>query len=118
MNANPPRVSRRAIFGLGGAIGATIAFGLPAQATSHTNAYSIATWRSLTGEYLQIEGRPHLVRSVSIGHGDAFYVNVDASGLSEQLIQASHPMIGTVSLFGTVHGNTAIFTFNSSTEGK
>ena len=118
MNANLPRVSRRAIFGLGGAVGATIAFGLPAQATSHTNVYSIATWRSLTGEYLQIEGRPHLVRSVDAGYGNAFHVNVEASGLSEQLIQASHPMIGTVSLFGTVHGNTAIFTFNSSTEGK
>ena len=118
MNLKSPRVSRRAMLGLGGAVGATIAFGMPTQATSHADAYSITTWRSLPGEYLQIDGTPHLVRSVDAGYGSAFHVMVEASGLSERLMQVSHQKIGTVNLFGTVHGNTAIFTFNSSTEGK
>lgn len=118
MNLNSPRVSRRTMLGLGGAIGATMAFGMPTQATSRADAYSITTWRSLTGEYLQIDGTSHLVRSVDTGYGSAYYVMVEASGLSERLMQVSHPVIGTVNLFGTVHGNTAIFTFNSSTEGK
>lgn len=118
MIPNSQDLNRRTLLGGAAAVGATLIFGMPAQAAKPETAYLLGTWQRLVGQQVLIEGSPTYVRKVAEGIGEAFHVSFDGSRLTEGMHRVSHLTFGAVDLFMVVQGDHALCTFNSIAKGR